>query len=250
MNRIRRSSALPREIHVTAALLPENVSLLTAGYHIPVLISLLEWLNARELLDRNKFQTMFPDSFNEYCRVFGPITRVRAFSGVWIKHCIGTLMPLADYAMIICWRRYLRTRIRDPPGEHPEDTNVHTQLCLRWNCRCSYARWYSETTPTVPTHRDRRRLGSTETTPGAKVAIIMSYLRLILSGICHNPLRTSHLASRLITIASLLWRVLLFKQLNPAPYVVRACYNNYAHYHAYQLDFFSSAQTRIPVTNV
>lgn len=41
MNRIRRSSALPREIHVAAALLPENVSLLTAGYHIPALISLL-----------------------------------------------------------------------------------------------------------------------------------------------------------------------------------------------------------------
>lgn len=48
MNRIRRSNALPREIRVASAFLPENDSLLTTtGYRIPTLISLLEWLNTR-----------------------------------------------------------------------------------------------------------------------------------------------------------------------------------------------------------
>lgn len=149
--------------------------------------------------------------------------RAPPLSQVWIKHCIGTLMPLADYATIICTGAGICARGSEiSPGDRSGRREcayvalsaMKLQMQLRGGDAAKRRRRY-------PPWRDRRRLGSAETTPGAEVAIIMSYLRPIPSGICHSPPRTSHLASRLIMIASLPRRALSYPDGSESSYNIR-----------------------------
>lgn len=152
-------------------------------------------------------------------------------------------MPLADYAMIICTGAGICACGSEIlPGRSSRRRECAyvalSAMKLQMQLRAVMRRNDADGTH----HRDRRRLGSAETTPGAEVAIIMSYLRPIPSGICHNPLRTSHHTFRLIMIASLQWRALSCPdgRPSPRPCLVRERYNTrvITHYHAYQLDFF------------
>lgn len=113
-------------------------------------------------------------------------------------------MPLADYAMIICTGAGICARGSEiSPGDRPERRECAYIALSAMKLQTRLRAVMQRNDPDGTHRRDRRRLGSAETTPGAEVAIIMSYLRPIPSGICHSPLRTSHLTLRLIMIASL-----------------------------------------------
>ena len=125
-------------------------------------------------------------------------------------------------------RRYLRTRIRDLPGRSSRRRECAyvalSAMKLRMQLRAMMQRNDADSTH----HGDRRRLGSAETTPGAEVAIIMSYLRPIPSRICHSPLRTipPRLKINYDSIA-VTKNALLSARLNPCgfPCLIREYYN-------------------------